>query len=355
MPDSSRPQRGGARPLGSWGRPGRVKTPTLAAPEAPWLERSDRFEFEQSLSRRRCLSVLQLLTSRHSLFPMSDAAPVLTTCAMCGGAASPPAMKLLACSGDCRVAAYCSDRDCQDSHRAVHAVSCQEAKTQRLYEVLVRRGYENLCGAIRAGDSTAVYELMNAGAALRFAGGWTIMHLAAQQGRCDIMAYVNKMEPELTDEASERGTTPLMIASQNARRFVVVLQLARLGCSLSGTDEDGLSALDYAGALSRPSSTWRVLKALERAGGWRPYVAACRMAYVRIRHKVSSTYLVLPETFGGGPKLRELLHFMFGKNKVLAGGGQEEARRTRAQVRRSAMLTMPDAVFTEVCRFLGSE
>ena len=41
--------------------------------------------------------------------------------------------------------------------------------------------------------------------------------------------------------------------------------------------------------------TASLLSDIASAGGWRPYAAARRMAYVRIRHEVSKTYAVLDE------------------------------------------------------------
>jgi hypothetical protein len=127
------------------------------------------------------------------------------------------------------------------------------------------------------------------------------------------------------------GTTPIMAASGGGRT-PVVRYLARLGCSLSRkTLGHGHTALDLARGNGHPD-TARLLSDIDAAGGWRPYAAAFRMAYVRIRHEVSATYAVLDE----GHDDRELLHFVFGRNS-------EETK---------AMLELPDVVFRLVCRFL---
>ena len=79
------------------------------------------------------------------------------------------------------------------------------------------------------------------------------------------------------------------------------------------------------------------------------------MAYVRIRHEVSKTYKVL----GEGHDDRELLHFLFGRNRVVAvdtaapGPGErlEEAPEEGAE-KPKAMVELPDVVFALVCRML---
>ena len=79
------------------------------------------------------------------------------------------------------------------------------------------------------------------------------------------------------------------------------------------------------------------------------------MAYVRIRHEVSKTYAVLEE----GHDDRELLHFLFGRNRAVVDapapspGGErlEEASEDGAE-KAKAMLELPDVVFQLVCRFL---
>ena len=63
------------------------------------------------------------------------------------------------------------------------------------------------------------------------------------------------------------------------------------------------------------------------------------MAYVLIRHEVSRTYKKLPKK-KKLLKLRALYHLVFGRNKV----NEDEAERP--------MLTLPDALFREVCKWL---
>ena len=102
--------------------------------------------------------------------------------------------------------------------------------------------------------------------------------------------------------ASIKGKTP------------VVRHLARLGCSLSHTTVNGHTALDYARDFGH-HDTARLLEDIDSAGGWRPYAAAQRMAYVRIRHEVSRAYKVLDERHDD----RALLHFVFGRNRADGG------------------------------------
>ena len=111
----------------------------------------------------------------------------------------------------------------------------------------------------------------------------------------------------------------------------VVRHLARLGCSLSRMC-DGYTALDFA-RVKGHHDTARLLSDIDSAGGWRPYAAARRMAYVRIRHEVHKTGTVLDE----GHDDRELYHFLFGKSK-----------------RGSAMRMLPRWLFRRVVGFLES-
>jgi len=86
--------------------------------------------------------------------------------------------------------------------------------------------------------------------------------------------------------------------------------------------------------ISNNHDTVKLLSDIIMAGGWRPYAAACRMAYVRIRHEVSKTYAVLDE----GHDDRALLHFVFGRNDVF-----DEAY---------PGYVLPDEVFEIVCKYL---
>ena len=100
--------------------------------------------------------------------------------------------------------------------------------------------------------------------------------------------------------------------------------------------------------------TARLLSDIDSAGGWRPYAAACRMAYVRIRHEVSKTYAVLEE----GHDDRALLHLVFGRNRATVDVAADEAVDSAAWTglneteEPKAMLELPDVVFRLVCRFL---
>jgi hypothetical protein len=101
--------------------------------------------------------------------------------------------------------------------------------------------------------------------------------------------------------------------------------------------------------------TARLLSDIASAGGWRPYAAACRMAYVRIRHEVSKSYAVLEE----GHDDRALLHFLFGRNPAVvvdaaapSHGGPLEGASDEGSKKLKAMLELPDVVFRLVCRML---
>ena len=114
-----------------------------------------------------------------------------------------------------------------------------------------------------------------------------------------------------------------------------------------------MTALDYARHFNR-HDTARLLSDIDSAGGWRLYAAACRMAYVRIRHEVSKTYAVLDE----GHDDRALLHLVFGRNRAAVdaaapshGERLEEAADDDAE-KPKAMLELPDVVFRLVCRML---
>ena len=104
--------------------------------------------------------------------------------------------------------------------------------------------------------------------------------------------------------------------------------------------------------ISNNHDTVKLLSDIIMAGGWRPYAAACRMAYVRIRHEVSKTYAVLDE----GHDDRALLHLVFGRNRVTVGAAEpttppEEAAEDGSE-KPKAMQVLPDDVFALVCRML---
>ena len=121
---------------------------------------------------------------------------------------------------------------------------------------------------------------------------------AACRDRLDIVRYVAKKAPELIDMPNQYNEAPIMLAS-GMGMTLVVRHLARLGCSLSRKNKYGFTALDIARDQGH-HETARLLSDVDSAGGWRLYAAACRMAYVRIRHEVSKTYAVLEEADGVG-------------------------------------------------------
>jgi len=78
------------------------------------------------------------------------------------------------------------------------------------------------------------------------------------------------------------------------------------------------------------------------------YVAARRMAYVRIRHEVSKTYAVLDESHED----RALLHFVFGRNRTAVDAAEQAETPDDGSEKPKAMLELPDVVFRLVCRML---
>ena len=203
------------------------------------------------------------------------------------------------------------------------------------------------------------------GASLRHVNitGGTVMH----QAYLDIVRYVAKKAPALIDMPTNLNTSLIMAASGEGI-IPVVRHLTGLGCLLSRKAADGNTALERATpALRAPRHRPRLLFEIASAGGWPQYAAACRMAYVRIRHEVSKTYAVLDE----GHDDRELYHFVFGKNEVVSGadqtfvsklyhyvfgnnssvlaGGEQVAKVSVADRR---LLTLPEDLFRRVIGYL---
>jgi len=145
--------------------------------------------------------------------------------------------------------------------------------------------------------------------------------------------------PHQINAVEEEGWPPAMMAAIEGRADVME-HLARLGADLSLANFSGDTVLDHA-VQQGHSGTVRLLEDIASAGGWPQYMAARRMAYVRIRHEVSATYRILP----GSNKLYKIMHFVFGRNKM-----GEAVKRTR----RAGMVTIPDDLFALVCRFLVS-
>jgi hypothetical protein len=186
--------------------------------------------------------------------------------------------------------------------------------------------------------------------------------LPPQGGHLDIVRYLASKAPALIDVPNRDGTTPLMTAAAS-RDFVresggttesclaVACHLLRLGCSLANRDWIGLNASGLAFS-NRNVDMHLLLTAVESAGGWRQYAAAARMAYVRIRHEVSKTYVVLDE----GHDDRALLHFLFGRNRAVVDDAEEgdvlDEAFDACFEKPKAMLVLPDEVFRLVCRFL---
>ena len=199
------------------------------------------------------------------------------------------------------------------------------------------------------------------------AQGSVVIAIAAAIGNLDVFFYlVGKMPPALLDYADDHGTchhcaataaallllllllvlllplphsprlagtTPLHVAASSGQTEIV-LHLARLGCDIAHRDSNFMTPITLARSNNH-HETARLLSDIESAGGWRMYVAARRMAYVRIRHEVSRTYKKLPKK-KQLLKLRALYHFVFGRNLE----GDEP------------MAVLPDALFREVCKWL---
>ena len=309
--------------------------------------------------------------------------PAPSACAACGEAAS-ATLTLRECT-HCRSVAYCG-RACQRSHRRQHSRRCKQLKAERLFaEQTTRRpprfqdmaavrasvsagadveavdehdGATIVFGAAQCGRlDVLVFLVEERGASLRARdlNGESVMHRAARHGHSDVVRYVAKRAPELLNVADLNGLTPLMAASQyGGVQGTAVEELTRLGCDLALRNDYGNTARDWA-RHNDHHDTARLLSDIDAAGGWRPYAAACRMAYVRIRHEVSKTYAVLDE----GHDDRALLHFLFGRNRAIVaaavptshGERLEEASEDGAE-KPEAMLELPDVVFRLVCRYL---
>jgi len=188
---------------------------------------------------------------------------------------------------------------------------------------------------------------------LGIACGRPTLHTAAHSGHLDIVKYVAKRTPMVVHRPDAFGWSAVMLASACGHTGIV-RHLASLGCSLSREDDNGFTALDFA-TKNGQHDTARLLLEIELAGGWRQYVAACRMAYVRIRHEVSKTYAVLPES----NKHRELLHLVFGRNRAVVADAAAPSQGERVEEaaddgseKPKAMLELPDVVFRLVIRFL---
>ena len=253
-----------------------------------------------------------------------------------------------------------------------------EAKAEQIARVLKEFGRYSVHDAAWNNDVPAVRAVLGAGAhaeerdedgwTAAFAAGWagamavlmylaeecdadllvadnagtTSMHYAALNGRMEMVSYLSKKAPGCVDIPDHENFTPVMHASDRGNTDVVRL-LARLGCSLSRkTISDGYTALDLARHYGR-HDTARLLSDIDAAGGWRGYVAARRMAYVRIRHEVSKTYAVLDEDH----KLRTLYHFVFGKNEVLLVGKNKVWKTAPS-------LTLPMDLFGRIIGYLQS-
>ena len=332
---------------------------------------------------------------------MSTASAAPSTCAACGEAAS-TTLKLKKCTA-CAAVAYCG-RACQVSHWKQHKLGCQDSIAMRVAAALRETGHATLQQASSRGDLAAVRILSTAGAnfGMGDARGNLPIHAAAERGRSEVVRYLATRTPKnLIDSPNNDGLSPLMLAAADTIDAESVLRgilgraaiyrhprqdnretvrvLARLGCDLTRRTQYGETARHIAHrsaggtvmATERTSEAQpmtgadRLLTDIESAGGWRQYVTAQRMAYVRIRHTVSKTYKVLYE----GHDDRELFHFVFGRNRVAEpkkAWAKKRSAKQRAALRKKPtskkpaaagdpkqpLLVLPWELFIELCKWL---
>ena len=180
--------------------------------------------------------------------------------------------------------------------------------------------------------------------------GATPTFLAAEGGHLEALRLLHRQKARL-HEPCAAGLTALHIAAANAHLDVVTF-LARHGADVAHLDDEGDSALEYARAEGHVAVA-ALLAAVEKAGGWRDYVAQQRLPWCRIRHEVARSGKVLPENHDQ----QALYHFVFGGQDEAGGGGGgggggegggPAAKREKPSVLRAA----PDDVFAMLGRFL---
>ena len=219
------------------------------------------------------------------------------------------------------------------------------------------RGMTPAFVACMRGHLEAVELLATMGADLRRAttvDGDEPTHAAAANNHIEVLKFLKRAGTDM-DVLNANGITPIIVSAHRGHTDIL-LYLARRGCSLARITDNQMTALSFARAQGHHDLVCLIEDILS-AGGYRQYAAARRMPYVRIRHEVSSAYLVLDE----GHDDRALLHLVFGRNRaavvdaaaVSHGERLEEAAEDGAE-KSKAMHELPDAVFSLVCRFLVS-
>jgi len=180
------------------------------------------------------------------------------------------------------------------------------------HAALHRPDEEGNTPVLEAADMETLRFLYDHGADLSRATnyGTTPAHSStAQADDGEMMRYLGARGAAL-DDVDEDGDSPLILAAAEGSAQVI-RYLASQGCSLSRKNKEDESALDVA-EMNGNDDVAQLLCMVETAGGWSKYVASNRMPYVRIRHEISRTHTVLEE----GHDDRELLHFLFGRNKA---------------------------------------
>jgi len=107
-----------------------------------------------------------------------------------------------------------------------------------------------LLAALLAGDLATLHTLIESGADLtgRYAGGQTLLHLAAQGGNADVIALLAGAGLDVS-AVDEEGRTPLHLAAE-AGQVQAAQQLIELGANLEAVDAHGntpLMSAVYAG------------------------------------------------------------------------------------------------------------
>ena len=144
------------------------------------------------------------------------------------------------------------------------------------------QGFTPVFPAVDAGHLEVVRYLADQGADLSAANanGCTPAFMAAQCGRLDMLRFLGSRGVDV-DVPNNMGWSPIIRAAAYGHADVVEY-LARRGASLERRHCGG-TALGFA-TQQRQDHVVRLLTSIETAGGWRPYAAARRMPYVRIRH-----------------------------------------------------------------------
>ena len=173
-----------------------------------------------------------------------------------------------------------------------------------------------------------------------------LVRVAAENNHFHIIRFLASKGANM-EQVDEAGDTTLTWAAYHGC-FDIFRLFASLGCNLFHCDKGGVPALEQAEMYGHTDIAL-LLYSVDLAGGWREYVAARRFAYVRIRHKVSSTYALVPK---GSAKLIALYHFLFGKTWVPGGAGDGQEPPNKLVKAGAPTLTVPSAVFRYILGYL---